>query len=107
MNGSIDSTKAIKSFKWLSNPTVSPVTSGSNSSNTGTPSTTNSNSSSTTQPYQTTNRTYTPPTASEMQDAVRNKTSDTINRILSPKASQPASSTGVADFSDNLPDLPQ
>ena len=107
LNGNIESTKAIKSFKWLSNPTITPATSGSNSSNTGTPSTTNSSSSSTTQPYQTTNRTYTPPTASEMQDAVRNKTSDTINRILSPKSSQPASSTGVADFIDNLPDLPQ
>ena len=107
LNGNIESTKAIKSFKWLSNPTITPATSGSNSSNTGTPSTTNSSSSSTTQPYQTTNRTYTPPTASEMQDAVRNKTSDTINRILSPKSSQPPASTGVADFIDNLPDLPQ
>ena len=99
--------KLLNLSKWLSNPTITPATSGSNSSNTGTPSTTNSSSSSTTQPYQTTNRTYTPPTASEMQDAVRNKTSDTINRILSPKSSQPASSTGVADFIDNLPDLPQ
>ena len=107
LNGSVDSTKAIKSFKWLSNPTITPATSGSNSSIDGTPSTTNSSSSSTTQPYQTTNRTYTPPTASEMQDAVRNKTSDTINRILSPKSSQPPASTGVADFIDNLPDLPQ
>jgi len=101
LNGSVDSTKAIKSFKWLSNPTITPATStseGSSVTNTG---------STTTQPSQTQNRTYTPPTASEMQDAVRNKTSDTINRILSPKSSQPASSTGVADFIDNLPDLPQ
>ena len=106
LNGSVNSTKAIKSFKWLSNPTVTPSTNGSSSSSTGS-STTNSSSSSTTQPSQTTNRTYTPPTANEMQDAVRNKTSDTINRILSPKSSQPASSTGVADFINNLPDLPQ
>ena len=106
LNGNIESTKAIKSFKWLSNPTITPTTSGSSSSTTGT---TNSSSSSTTQPSQTTNRTYTPPTANEMQsqvqNAIQNKTSETLNKILKPKTT--TNQTGVADFIDNLPDLPQ
>lgn len=107
LNGNVESTKAIKSFKWLSNPTIAPAT---NTTGGTTTSTSVSGTSSSTTPTQTTtqNKTYTPPTANEMQsqvqNAIQNKTSETLNKILKPKSTN---QTGVADFIDNLPDLPQ
>lgn len=103
LNGSVDSTKAIKSFKWLSTPTIQQ--SGTTTSS----GTTNSSSQNTSSNYQ--QKTYTPPTVdyakSQVQNMIQNKTSETLNKILKPKTTTTTPQTGVADFIDNLPDLPQ
>jgi len=116
LNGGIESTSSIKSFKWISNPTSQEDFQKINTTTT---------ESTQKQSQNTTNKTHSSiPTTStnldnlkqNIKETIINKTTENLNNKIQTQKTNPTNSmensvqtqqkqTGVADFINNLPDL--